>query len=383
MAGESASSSHPLPKKIKRRILIFAGATGGHLFPAISFAEEYRLYNSDAQILLVSSRRAEQFIQNRWDSVFNEVQYWDSFPFSGLLSWATLRSLGLMLLAFVRTFRLLIGFKPHVSIGFGSYISFPGIFLSRLFGIPSVIHEQNRTLGKATQFLTPFAGLKLSSFPQTFSSSGDGEKTVGLPLRRTMIPQKSLGGNTEKTNSVFHLLVLGGSQGSHRLNQLMIEVFSEFSDEEKSRLVVNHITGKQDAERVNEAYKKMKISAQTFAFFDRMEDLYTSAQFAITRAGANTLFELAFFGLPALVVPYPYAGHHQKDNADFFAAQKACVTKVEFELTADWIRNLVRDLLKNPAQLQVMRASMKKLSRPHAGQDMVVAVEKYLETCQS
>lgn len=362
-----------------RRVLIFAGATGGHLFPAVSFAQEYLLQFPDSKMELVSSHRAAALLRGRWENVFHRVHYWHSFPLTGRLSFQILISLCSMLLAFLRAFVLVLKSKPDVSVGFGSYISFPGILISRVLRVPCVLHEQNRTPGKATRYLCRWAGLRLSSFPHTFGTGEAYERTIGLPLRRSLLGSEDRSLSDRGKDQPFYILILGGSQGSHRLNEVLLEAFSQFSDEEKSRLAVNHITGFQDAEKVKKSYENLKIHAQTFAFFDRMEDLYRSSHFAVTRAGANTLFELAYFGVPALVVPYPYAGHHQKDNADYFASHGACLTKVESNLSAAAVSELIRMVLSSPEILKRMSCQMKKLAVPEAGRAMVLEVEKYLE----
>jgi UDP-N-acetylglucosamine--N-acetylmuramyl-(pentapeptide) pyrophosphoryl-undecaprenol N-acetylglucosamine transferase len=206
---------------------------------------------------------------------------------------------------------------------------------------------------------------------------------TGLPLRSVFWEKAHERVHEKKVDSFFHkhqfqILVAGGSQGSRRLNELMIDAIGLLSDEEKTEIAVNHITGKQDLEKVSTAYGKMKVQYEAYSFFERMHELYAKADMAICRAGASSLHELALFGLPAVIVPYPYAGSHQKANADYFESRGAVLVKDEKVLTAEWLAKKIRLLKKDPASRHQLTKNILDLACADAADRLVKAAETLL-----
>ncbi|HXV27618.1 MAG TPA: glycosyltransferase, partial [bacterium] len=204
-------------------------------------------------------------------------------------------------------------------------------------------------------------------------------EVIGLPIRPELV-RTALETKREFSGSVFRILVVGGSQGAKRLNRAVLEAFSLLSPEEKKKIAVMHITGKSDFEETARAYQTMDMNAQTFPFYDRMQQLYADCDLAITRAGANTLFELALFRLPAIVIPYPFAGGHQKENAQVFARSGAVVMQEESALNGEWLCKQIRALESDrPLRVQ-MSGELDKLSSPDAADRLVVLAERFLKT---
>ena len=263
--------------------------------------------------------------------------------------------------------------KPDVCIGFGSYVSYPGIVLAHRRKIPTLIHEQNARPGRATSWLVPHADIIATSFPDTFPNIPASKVFhVGLPLKTHIL---QTGGWRSKVMTTdphcLRLLVMGGSQGAHWINKTVVQALSELSDEEKDKLVVNHIAGKQDWNEVRCAYEKVKIRAQVFSFFDRMDEIFLNTDFAISRAGANTLFELSYFGIPALLIPYPYAGGHQLLNARFFENRSAAWCAQERDLVPGLVLEKIRLLMRSFSALEPMADKMRSLAMPDAGCGLV------------
>ncbi len=357
-----------------KRLLLFSGHTGGHLFPAVSFAEVFKKDFPDSEIYLVTSVKGRAFLNHRYSHLFSQVYYLDAFPFSSRLDLDLVLFPFRLLRGFFQTWKILTALKPGLSIGFGSYVSYPGLRISRFLHIPTMMHEQNVVPGKATLTLLKYADIVCSSFPNTFMGQGkQGERVTGLPLRSDIL---SSGGyptriTRKPEKNTLRLLITGGSQGAHRINVFLLEALAKLSEVNRSQLVIRHLAGKDDAPWVQEQYSKLKINAQVYSFFDKMSQLFLDSDLAVSRAGANTLFELAFFGLPAMLIPYRFAGNHQKDNALYFRNAAACFFADEMQLNTEEFCTLIRKLLCEPKVLEPMSEKMWRLAKPEAGRDLV------------
>lgn len=344
------------------KIAIFAGPSGGHLFPALAYAESLRQQWPDSERYLISSRRAEKFASDFEQGLFKDIFYLREFPFPSGLSLKSLQFLIEFPLAFMESSRILNKIRPDFCAGFGSFVSYPGMRLAALRKIPNLVHEQNVVPGKATAMLASGAGLVALTFSNTFEKQGlKRVETVGLPVRSLL--RRAAGEKTPaRTENKFRILVVGGSQGSHGLNQKILESFLQFSSEEKKNLAVTHITGRSDFEWVENSYRENEIQAEVHAFYSKMHELYGRVDMAITRAGANTLFELALFGIPSVVIPYPYAGGHQAENAVYFEKREALFAHPESSLTPEWLCQKIRDFQNQPALRDRLSGNVRKLA---------------------
>ncbi len=362
------------------RTAVFAGHSGGHLFPAAAFAQNLRERFPESWIGLVTSRKGEPLILKLPAGLFDRVHYFPEFPFSFKLNW---RSIGYFL-RFLQAFALSFFYfrKNEIGLcaGFGSYISCPGVLTAKFLKIPTLIHEQNLIPGMATKMLVRHADAVAVSFEDTFKDLNLKNRVItGLPIRRQLkqaalnqfqSPQYAAVEQSQRLRNpeveMFCILVIGGSQGAHRLNELVLESFSLLLPEEKQKIAVTHLTGKEDFTWVSKKYSDLGIRNEVFSFCDTMEQLYSKADMAITRAGANTLFELALFQLPAVVVPYPHAGAHQQANAAYFASRGAVILKEENTLTAAELLGQILKLKNNPEERRALSASMAGISHSDA-----------------
>ena len=188
---------------------------------------------------------------------------------------------------------------------------------------------------------------------------------TGNPVRREIIEASS----QQKTSKIkkVTILVLGGSQGAHRVNSLVTEAAEELVKEYGTTLSVIHQTGKADEEDVRSRYKKIGFQAQVRAFFQDMAELYTIADLVISRAGATTLAELAVMGLPALLIPYPYAADdHQRTNGLYYEDGGAARMFLENELSGEILAGEIKNLLNNPELLSQMSDNMRSMGKPEA-----------------
>ena len=362
------------------RLVVYAGPTGGHVFPAQSFSEGFRRRFPDSRIDLVTCRRAKSLIDKMPQEIFSSVSYLPEFGFPGGFSRKTLKPFFLFPYLFLRAFFFLKRTKPDLCVGFGSFVSYPGMMAAHGLGIPTLIHEQNKVPGKATHWLLPHMDVVAESFEGTqFLRKPRELHTTGLPLRSFIVDAavRAAGGSVPRP---FTLLVVGGSQGAQGLNAVVTDAIAALSDEERSKIAVIHITGKQDQAWVAERYEGLALSSEVHAFYGAMNELFQKTDLAITRAGANTLFELAAFGVPAFVIPYPHAGGHQKYNAQSFAEKGGLIFHEEDSGAKGWLVEHLRSAIEDPGSLAGIARSMKKLSRPEATEALIEIARKLIET---
>lgn len=351
-----------------RTIFILAGPTGGHLFPAWAFAESLKRKRPDWRLCLLTGERAKSLGQEFQSSPFDAVYYAADFhgmarnPLKALLNAAK---------AGWQTWQWFGREKPALAAGFGSYASVPGVLLAAIRRIPVLLHEQNKIAGKATRFLMRFSRLLAASFEETEPAPQPpgSWQVVGLPIRQKLL-EKARNFERDFDSPRLTWLVVGGSQGSRRINQVVMQTLKRLSPEECEKIAVILITGRQDFEKIAAECRELKIPIQVHPFFDKMHELFSQADFALTRAGANTLFELALFGVPAAVVPYPYAGAHQKDNAVAFEKRGALVLQKESSLSSDLLHRMIQIFLADRELRQRLSRSIRNLAKPDAGDEL-------------
>jgi UDP-N-acetylglucosamine--N-acetylmuramyl-(pentapeptide) pyrophosphoryl-undecaprenol N-acetylglucosamine transferase len=363
------------------RLVVYAGPTGGHVFPAQSFSEGFRKRFPDARIDLVTCRRAKPLVDQMPEGIFSCVSYLPEFGFPTGFSWKSLKPFFLVPYLFFQAFFFLRRIRPDLCVGFGSFVSYPGMMTAHGLRIPTLIHEQNRVPGKATHWLLPHMDGVAESFEGTrFLRKPKQLFTVGLPLRSFILSAAARVRNAGATSRPFTMLVVGGSQGAQGLNRVVTDAIGVLSHEERSKIAVIHITGKRDQEWVAECYKKLAFPCEIYPFHSAMDELFGQADLAITRAGANTLFELAAFGIPALVIPYPHAGGHQSYNAQSFAEKGGLDYHEENSQAKDWLVGELRRALKDPGALACFAKAMKGLARPDATDALIEIARKLIET---
>lgn len=356
---------------------VFAGPSGGHLFPALAFSESLKSKHPEARIFFITSHKGKALTEGFPPGIFEEIIFIENFPSSPGISLRTFAFLLKLARAFTESFRSLSRIKPDMSIGFGSYVSFPGLILSSWKKIPTLIHEQNQVPGKANVWLAGHMDAVAVSFKDTFRGGYPGRLSfTGLPLRKTLVDAAQDRKKAEYSSALnagrrFRILVVGGSQGAKFLNQTFLKAFSHLSPEEKEEFAVTHITGKTDFDAVSEAYRAGNIKARVFPFFEKMEALYAESDLAVCRAGANTLFELALFQIPAIVVPYPHAGGHQLENATEFVNRQAVFCEPESALTDERLVSLIRKLKTDETLRARMSSAMKDAAVPDAPERLV------------
>jgi UDP-N-acetylglucosamine--N-acetylmuramyl-(pentapeptide) pyrophosphoryl-undecaprenol N-acetylglucosamine transferase len=380
----STKLTMPLPsgvefrKKSMKTIIVTGGGTGGHLFPAIALGEE--LMRKGYKVHLITDNRCQKYLTEDLTIISHLINF--KLPANkGILS--KIKLLMAILLAVYQSIILLVKIKPHAIIGFGGYPTFPPMLAAVLLNIPIIIYEQNCFIGKSNRFFLRFASKIALTYPETKNINIiDSKKilVVGSIVRTNV---KNLKVKDHFNNEIFRIFIFGGSQGARILSSLLPEAIRI--------LVVSypevklHITQQASLEEqvnIAEIYDKLKITYKiTYKlaeFFHDMDQQYENHELVISRAGASTIAELSYVGLPAIFIPLPSSSeNHQFYNAKALDDQGAgwCFeqNKISPKILADKILVLIksRDILQ--------KASSKLLTRKSDGSLILLsAVEKII-----
>ncbi len=349
-----------------KRVLLTTGGTGGHIFPALAVAAELRS-RGDVELLFMGSLYGpEKRLAERAGVHFAGL------PVRGVLGHgigaaASLARVALALPAAVRAVRL---FHPDCAAGFGGYAAFAPLLAARMLRVPSVLHEQNAVGGVTNRVLARVCDRICVSLPGTAGFGGRDQVLTGNPVRRCIFAA----GRTQRSFDRRHLLVVGGSQGAHPLNALMMEILPALKE---AGVSVIHQTGERDHAAVAAAYERAGMTdSRVSPFVDDMEAAYAWADLGLTRAGASTVAELCGTGLPSILVPFPHAAHdHQTCNAMALEKAGAARLMAQKDLTADALRQAVLELLASPEKLASMSSSALLLATPGAAANVVSVME--------
>lgn len=344
------------------RLLIAGGGTGGHLFPAISIAEEFMEREYANEVLFVGTRSGIEA------SILPRLGYKAEYiNVSGILGKGVLRGAISALGAtrgFLESLAIIRRFSPHVVLGAGGYVSGPVIMAAYLLRIPTMICEQNSSPGITNRLLARIVNKVMATYDEStryFPSS----KTVvtGNPIRRQILMARC-----RKPHTGFTILVIGGSQGARRLNSTVPKALATLS---RSDLKVIHQTGSADFSVVREAYCSYGLCADVREFIDDMGAAYAEADLVISRAGAGTIAEITALGIPSVLVPYPYASHnHQMENARVLEKMGASRVIEDHDLTPERLAEVVRSIIYGDKLKDMARASL-SLGKPDAARIIV------------
>lgn len=338
------------------RVMILAGGTGGHIFPALAVAEELRSQGCEVRWMGTKAGMEARIV-----------------PDAGIpIEWlavAGFRGKGLktkliaplkLLLACWQAAGILRRFKPHVVLGMGGFVAGPGGLMARLFGIPLIIHEQNRVPGTTNRLLVKWADKTLEAFPRSFAADKKAV-WVGNPLRRSIVAAMSQAKYQPSVN--LKVLIVGGSLGAKALNETVPKALALAG----GNLQIRHQTGEAMRDETEALYKNLGVQAEVLAFIQDMAAAYLWADIAICRSGAMTLSELAIAGLPAILVPFPHAiDDHQTANARYYSEAGAALLLPQTELNPETLAQQLKALLSEPERTKQMSENMKRLARSDA-----------------
>jgi UDP-N-acetylglucosamine--N-acetylmuramyl-(pentapeptide) pyrophosphoryl-undecaprenol N-acetylglucosamine transferase len=348
----------------QKPVVIAAGGTGGHLFPAQALAAE--LSARGQRIVLMTDPRGHNYSQAFPSADIAEVP---SATFAGRSFLGKGAAVGTLAWGAWRAYGLLGRIRPSVVIGFGGYPSLPGLFAAAQRGLPALVHEQNAVLGRVNRFLATRVQAIAASFPAMALVPAKTRAAIvvtGNPVRAAILAAAQPYGAPAPEDPV-HLLVFGGSQGARVFSQTVPEAVALLPPELRARLRITQQCRPEDLDRVRQRYADLGVQATLAAFFADMGERMARAHLIVARAGASTVTEIAAAGRPSILVPYPYAtDDHQSANARAFADQEATVALPERDLTPDTLARSLNTLTLNPARLTRMAQCAKALARPSA-----------------
>jgi UDP-N-acetylglucosamine--N-acetylmuramyl-(pentapeptide) pyrophosphoryl-undecaprenol N-acetylglucosamine transferase len=356
-----------------RPVLILAGGTGGHVFPALAVAAAL-----GARALPVHWLGTAHGLEARL--VPGAGIAFTALPGRGLRGAGLARKLlgpPRLALAVVRAWRLIRGIRPRAVLGFGGYASGAGGLAARLARAPLLIHEQNAIAGATNKFLARFAARRLAGFPGAF---GECTEVVGNPVRAAFdaVPAPAI--RYRERAGAPRLLVTGGSQGARVLNETVPQALARAD----VRFEVRHIAGPKHVEATRAAYAEAGVAAEVIPFAEKMWIEWAWADLAIARAGALTLAELAVVGVPAILVPFPAAvDDHQMANARVFDLAGAARLLPQFEMTAEALARLCNRMAAGGrAELLAMAERSRALAYPDAAARVADAVLEVAEAAR-
>lgn len=343
-------------------VLIMAGGTGGHVFPALACAREFQARGYAVHWLGTPNGIENELVpQAGLPLHLIQVSGLRGKGFASLLK-APLQ----VLRALWQARKVVRQLNPVCVLGLGGYVTGPGGVAARLAGSPLIVHEQNAVAGTANRLLAPIAARICEAFPDTFGASAK-RRTTGNPVREELFletPRDALAGRKPR------LLVLGGSLGAEPLNKLLPEALGSVAAE--LRPEVFHQAGKRHAEVTTERYRAAGVGAQVAPFIADMARAYAWADLVICRAGALTVSELAAAGLPAFLIPLPHAiDDHQSRNADYLAREGAAVLLPQATTDAAKLAAQLTEVLMQPEKLEAMGAIARRLAKPDATRAVV------------
>jgi UDP-N-acetylglucosamine--N-acetylmuramyl-(pentapeptide) pyrophosphoryl-undecaprenol N-acetylglucosamine transferase len=354
------------------RVLVVAGGTGGHIFPALAVVEE-----------LVSRRKSYvsrgvrfQFLGTTRGLETHLIEG-SGFPYraltaaglKGIRGWRRLENASLLPRTFLEAWGALRLFRPDVALGLGGYVAGPVLLEAALMRIPTVLVEPNAAPGFTNRALAPLVTRAAIAFELTMPYFGAKACLTGLPVRKAFfeVPPR-------EHRTPFTMLVFGGSQGSAPLNHCLVDALPLLASR-PLRLI--HQTGEREADEVRHAYRQANVPSEVFAFIDDMPGAFACADLVVSRAGASTVGELAAAGKAAVLVPFPGAAdQHQLGNARALEGVGAARVIEQSLLTPQRLVRVIDHLLASPERLVAMEQAARSLARPDAAARIADLIEE-------
>lgn len=360
---------------MSKKVLIAAGGSGGHIFPAMALAQRLRQVEPSVEILFAGGGLSRNPYFERGSFPYRDVA---CGTFASKSWWQKFKALIDTCKGVSQGRRLLRRFRPDVVVGFGSFHSFPLLMAARSCHFPLVLHEANAVPGKVNRRFAPYARVTGVHFPCAQPYLQGRSVEVDLPLREGYTLTYGSKAEARKRFLLhpqkFTFLVFGGSQGAAALNTVVSRALLGHLAERTKQFQLIHITGDESAVlSLRAQYEKAEIRAYVTDFVGDMDQAWMAADLLIGRAGGATLAEMTEFEVPALLIPYPYAtDHHQEHNADFMAKTvKGAVKLLQGGLTPESLARQLSDLVANDREtLERMREALGHYRRTRQRRDL-------------
>lgn len=350
-------------------IVIAAGGTGGHLYPAVALAREFLRRDPHAGILFVGTARGIESKVLAHEGF--ELRLIAAKPVMGRGFVQAATALLSLPIGIWQSIGILRRQRADLVIGVGGYTSPAVLAAAFLLGIPRVILEPNAYPGMANKAVGPFAQRVFLAFESAAGAFAPSKvRVVGTPIRRAFF-EGADAPPAPRSQGRMTLLIFGGSQGAKAINSAMIEALPDLVDM-RERLAVTHQTGDADQARVSTAYQTAGFHAEVVPFLYDMPRVLRAADLVVSRAGAMTIAEVTACGKPAILIPLPQAIYnHQARNAQVMESAGAAVVLPQAELTGPKLARTIKELLQDPARLTRMSARSLAMGRTDAAAAIV------------
>ena len=345
---------------MSKTLMIMAGGTGGHVYPAMAVADYLQAQGWKIVWLCTQGGMENRLIEGK--GYGKAMMTMQGVRGKGLLGWLLLPLT--LTKAFTQSLKALRQHQPNVVLGMGGFAAFPGGLMAKLLGVPLVVHEQNSVAGLTNKVLAKIANRVLTAFPAAFA-----EKAVllGNPVRADITALATPEVRFTSHTGALRLLVVGGSLGAAALNNVIPKALALLPAGERPQVV--HQAGVKHIDALNIEYQQVGVVADTRAFIDDMAIMYAWADFVICRSGALTVAEVSAVGLGSLMVPFPFAvDDHQTTNAAYLAEAGAAMLVQQKELSADKLAKLLSELSREKCLDMAQKA--RALGMPEATADV-------------
>ena len=344
-------------------IVLAAGGTGGHLFPAEALAHELKARGWDVH--LATDARAQRFAGAFAQDHVHVIR---SATIAGRNPIALLKTLWSLWQGNLDSRKLFRRLKPKLVAGFGGYPTLPPLYAASNMGIPTLVHEQNAVMGRANKGLAGRVKAIAGGFlPETGGAHAEKTVTTGNPVRPPVLAAAGTPYKRVKAGERFRLLVFGGSQGAQFFSTAIPAAVALLPEKDRMRLLITQQSRKEDESAVRDAYKKFGVPADVAPFFNDMPQRMADAQFVISRSGASTVSEITVIGRPAMLVPFPHAlDHDQAANAAALAAVGGGEVVRQSELSPERLAEILQAAMNEPERLETQAKAAKSVGKPDA-----------------
>jgi len=344
-------------------IVLAAGGTGGHLFPAEALAHELKARGWDVH--LATDARAQRFAGAFAEDHVHVIR---SATIAGRNPVALLKTFWSLWQGNLDSRKLFRRLKPKLVAGFGGYPTLPPLYAASNMNIPTMVHEQNAVMGRANKGLAGRVKAIAGGFlPETGGIHAEKTVATGNPVRPPVLAAAGTPYKPVKADERFRLLVFGGSQGAQFFSTAIPAAVALLPEEIRARMLITQQARKEDEAAVRDAYKKLGIPADVAPFFNDMPARMAGAQFVISRSGASTVSEITVIGRPAMLVPFPHAlDHDQAANAGALAAVGGGEVVRQSELSPERLAEILQAAMNEPQRLETMARAAKSVGKPDA-----------------
>jgi UDP-N-acetylglucosamine--N-acetylmuramyl-(pentapeptide) pyrophosphoryl-undecaprenol N-acetylglucosamine transferase len=355
----------------RRTILLSAGGTGGHLFPAEALA--HQLKARGWEVHLATDRRAELYAGEFPAEAVHLVR---SATIGSKNPLALLRSFAALWTGFRQASALIDRLRPAAVVGFGGYPTLPPVYAAIRRGVVSLIHEQNAVMGRANRALAPRVNAIAGGFLAPQGPLADRIVTTGNPVRPAVREAADQPYEAPSKEAEFRLLVFGGSQGARFFSEAIPRALALLPEEARRRLKLVQQARPEDEAMVGAACRELGVNAEIAPFFSDLAQRMARSHLVVSRSGASTVSEIAVIGRPAILVPYPYAlDHDQAANAAALARAGGAEVYPQAELSPERLAELIGSLMADPSRLSDMAKAASTVGRPDAASLLADLVE--------